>query len=47
MPGASGTHEWTIKATGKGQQQFTAVYKRPWEPTTGNETTFTLNVKVV
>jgi len=47
MPGASGTHEWTIKAIGKGQQQFTAVYKRPWEPTMGNETTFTLNVNVV
>lgn len=45
-PGASGTHEWTIKAAGKGQQ-FTAIYKRPWEPATGSETTFTLKVTVV
>ncbi len=44
--GAGGVHEWTIKATGKGQQQFTAVYKRPWEPIAGNETTYTLNVTV-
>jgi inhibitor of cysteine peptidase len=44
--GASGTHEWTIKATGKGEQQFTAIYKRPWEPLTGNETSFTLKINV-
>lgn len=46
MPGASGTHEWTIKATGKGQQQFTAIYKRPWESLTGNESTFTITINV-
>ncbi len=46
MAGAGGVHEWTIKAAGKGSQQFTAVYKRPWEPIAGNETTYTLNVTV-
>ncbi len=46
MVGAGGTHEWTIKATGKGEQQFTAIYKRPWEPTAGNEQAFTLKIIV-
>src|SRR5271157_2785749 len=45
MPGASGTHEWTIKATGKGEQQFTAVYKRPWE--TGSDSTFVITINVI
>lgn len=46
LMGAGGVHEWTIKAVGKGQQQFSAIYKRSWEPTTGNETTFTLKISV-
>ncbi len=46
MVGAGGVHEWTIKATNKGTQQFSAVYKRPWEPVAGNETTYTLNISV-
>lgn len=45
--GASGNHEWTITASGNGSQQFTAIYKRPWEPTTGNESAFILKVTVV
>lgn len=47
MVGAGGVREWTVKAAGKGMQQFTAINKRPWEPAAGNETTFTLNVNVV
>lgn len=47
MPGAGGTHLWTIKASQKGEQQFTAIYNRPWEPKTGNESTFTLTIIVV
>jgi inhibitor of cysteine peptidase len=47
MPGAPGTHEWTIKAGEKGLQQFTAIYKRSWEPLTGNENSFVLNINVV
>ncbi len=46
MPGAGGIHEYTIKASGKGQQQFSAIYKRSWEPTTGNETKYLLTVSV-
>jgi inhibitor of cysteine peptidase len=45
--GVSGMHEWHVKATGTGDQQFSGVYKRPWEPVFGNETTYVLNVKVV
>lgn len=47
LAGAGGTHEWTVQATGKGEQQFSAIYKRPWEPTTGSESAFTLKVSVV
>jgi inhibitor of cysteine peptidase len=47
LVGAGGVHEWTVEATGKGAQKFSAVYKRPWEPATGNETTFTIYVDVV
>jgi len=46
MPGAGGTHEWTVKAAGKGQQQFSGIYKRSWEPVTGNENKFVITVMV-
>lgn len=46
LVGAGGVHEWTIKASGKGEQQFSAIYKRSWEPIADNETTFTLNISV-
>jgi inhibitor of cysteine peptidase len=46
LAGAGGTHEWTIKATGKGEQQFSAAYKRPWEPLSGSENTFRLTINV-
>jgi inhibitor of cysteine peptidase len=45
--GAGGQHEWQVKATGTGNQQLTGIYKRSWEPTFGNETTYTLNIKIV
>jgi inhibitor of cysteine peptidase len=45
--GAGGFHLWRIEAAAKGSQQIKAVYKRPWEPETGREQTFTLNVVVV
>jgi inhibitor of cysteine peptidase len=44
--GAAGMHEWQVKATGTGDQQFTGVYKRPWEPSFGNESVYSLNVKI-
>ena len=45
--GAPGIHVWQVTATGTGDQQFSGIYKRPWEPTFGNETTYTLNVKIL
>jgi inhibitor of cysteine peptidase len=46
MVGAGGTHSWTLKGTAAGEQKFAAVYKRPWENTTGSEQTFVLNIVV-
>jgi inhibitor of cysteine peptidase len=46
LMGAGGVHEWTIKAEGKGTQQFSAIYKRPWEPVAGNETSYKLTITV-
>jgi len=42
LVGAGGTHEWRYLAAEKGDAEFSAIYKRPWEETTGNETTFSL-----
>ena len=47
LMGAGGKHEYTIEAMGKGTQQLSAIYKRPWEPTTGNEDKYVLNIMVV
>ncbi len=44
--GAGGLHEWQVRATGTGDQQFSGIYKRPWEPTFGNETAYGLNIKI-
>ncbi|MCK8518794.1 protease inhibitor I42 family protein [Methanoculleus sp. 7T] len=42
LVGAGGTHEWQYLAAEKGTGEFSAIYKRPWENVTGNETTFTM-----
>ena len=47
LMGAGGQHEWQVKATGTGDQQLTGTYQRPWEPVSGNETTYSLNIKIV
>jgi inhibitor of cysteine peptidase len=46
LVGAGGQHVWQVEATGTGDQQLTAIYKRSWEPTFGNETTYSLNIKI-
>jgi inhibitor of cysteine peptidase len=46
LMGAGGDHEWQIKATGTGSQQVSAIYKRSWEPTSGDETTFVLDIMI-
>jgi inhibitor of cysteine peptidase len=46
MIGSGGTHIWDISPIGRGEQEISAVYKRSWEPLTGNETTFSMTVYV-
>ncbi|HET6581629.1 MAG TPA: protease inhibitor I42 family protein [Methanoregula sp.] len=46
MVGAGGTHVWDISTELLGQQEIQAVYKRSWEPTTGNESTFSMKIVV-
>jgi len=40
LVGSGGTHTWEITVAGTGRQDISAVYKRSWEPATGNETMF-------
>ncbi|MCK9277218.1 MAG: protease inhibitor I42 family protein [Methanoculleus sp.] len=42
LVGAGGVHEWQYLAAEKGAAEFSAIYKRPWENVTGNETTFAM-----
>jgi inhibitor of cysteine peptidase len=44
--GSGGTHVWDISTEMPGQQEIHAVYKRSWEPTTGNESTFSMTIVV-
>jgi predicted secreted protein/putative hemolysin len=46
MVGVGGNQMWIVKANAAGKQTFSAIYKQPWMPTTGNETAFVLNVNV-
>ena len=45
--GAAGTHTWVIVGKVIGDQKFSAIYKRPWEPVTGNETAYSVNIRVL
>lgn len=47
MVGVGGTRTWVVLAKDLGDQKFSASYRRSWEPVTGNETAFAVNVKVV
>lgn len=42
LVGAGGVHVWEYIAAGEGAGEFSAIYKRPWEEATGNETTFSM-----
>lgn len=44
--GTGGFHVWDLRGIAGGPQTFTAVYARPPEPDTRNETTFTLTLLV-
>ncbi|MDW7732113.1 MAG: protease inhibitor I42 family protein [Methanolobus sp.] len=47
LAGAGGIHEWIFEVTGEEVQNISAVYMRPWENITGNETSFLLIVNVI
>jgi putative hemolysin/predicted secreted protein len=47
MVGVGGTRTWVVVANDPGTQTFSAVYMRSWEPVTGNETAYSVNVNVV
>jgi inhibitor of cysteine peptidase len=44
--GAGGVHEWEYRAPETGDAEFSAIYKRPWEETTGNETMFSMTFTI-
>ncbi|MEL4305654.1 protease inhibitor I42 family protein [Methanococcoides sp. LMO-2] len=45
--GAGGIHEWELQADSEGAYEISAIYKRPWENTTGEEDTFSMTVTVL
>jgi len=46
LVGSGGIHTWDISTDMIGEQKIQAIYKRSWEPTTGNESTFSMTVVV-
>jgi|GEM_PF-2817034 len=47
LVGAGGTHQWQFEVAEEEEQNISAVYKRPWEDITGNETQFNLTINVI
>ncbi|WP_135609619.1 protease inhibitor I42 family protein [Methanococcoides sp. AM1] len=47
LVGAGGIHEWKLQAETEGTYEISAIYKRPWENTTGEEDTFSMTVTVL
>jgi inhibitor of cysteine peptidase len=47
MVGVGGHRTWVIVAKDTGDQTFSALYRRPWENVTGNETTYRVTIHVV
>jgi inhibitor of cysteine peptidase len=46
LVGSGGIHTWYLTAGQAATQKFTAIYKRPWEQTTGNEMMFVMTFTV-
>lgn len=47
MAGVGGIHTWIVLAKDMGVQKVSGVYRRSWEPVTGTETSFVVNINVV
>jgi len=45
--GAGGVHMWTLEAIAPGDQTFTGVYRRSWEPPSDADTTYIQRYNVV
>lgn len=45
--GAAGIRQWIFEVTEAGEHNISAVYLRPWEDSTGNESIFNLSVSVL
>lgn len=46
MVGSGGIHAWMAKAVETGNQTFSAILMRSWEPITGDEETYSLDILV-
>ncbi len=46
MVGVGGTRTWVILAKDIGNQKFSAISKRAWEPESGNESAYRVNISV-
>ena len=46
MVGVGGNHTFQITATGEGNQTFSGVYQRAWEPASASDKTYTLNIVI-
>lgn len=44
--GAGGSHTWNVLTVKTGAQEFSGIYRRPFENVTGNETTYILYCNV-
>ena len=47
LVGAAGSHIWTFEVTERGEQNISAIYRRPWEEITGTEDNYELTIKVI
>ncbi|WP_321428428.1 protease inhibitor I42 family protein [uncultured Methanolobus sp.] len=47
LVGAAGSHIWTFEVTERGEQNISAIYRRPWEEITGTEDHYELTIKVI
>lgn len=46
LVGAGGTHLWILRGVQPGMQTITGIYARPWESATGNQSGFSLNLRL-
>ena len=46
MVGVGGSRTWVLIAKDTGDQKFSVIYRRPWEPVTGNETAYSVTIRV-